>query len=131
MFCNMDPVTLIVTALATGAANALSDSAVRDAYESLKSLVRRRLGRSQDGQLALREHATAPERWEQQLRTALAEAGADGDAELLRAAESVLRIVQVNQTAQGKYNIQIAGAVQGPVIGDHVEVKQSFGDLNG
>jgi hypothetical protein len=42
----MDPVTLVVTALAAGAASALQDgtsSAVKDAYARLKALVMKRL----------------------------------------------------------------------------------------
>jgi hypothetical protein len=43
----MDPITLIVTALVAGAALGVQDTAsemVKDAYASLKALVRRRLG---------------------------------------------------------------------------------------
>ena len=42
----MDPVTLIVTALAAGAATGMTESAasaVKDAYRSLLALVRKRL----------------------------------------------------------------------------------------
>ena len=43
----MDPITLIVTALAAGVAQGLQETAsatVKDAYACLKALVRRRLG---------------------------------------------------------------------------------------
>jgi hypothetical protein len=43
----MDPITLIVTALAAGAALGVTDTAsamVKDAYAGLKALVRKRLG---------------------------------------------------------------------------------------
>ena len=44
----MDPITLIVTALAAGAALGITDtasSAIKDAYAGLKALVKKRLGK--------------------------------------------------------------------------------------
>ena len=50
----MDPITLIVTALAAGAALGLKDtasSAIKDAYQGLKTLVKKRLASQADGEL--------------------------------------------------------------------------------
>ena len=61
----MDPVTLIVTALAAGAASALQDgvsSAVKDAYARLRAAVRKRLAGRPDGEPVLARHEAAPQR---------------------------------------------------------------------
>jgi hypothetical protein len=58
----MDPVTLIVTALAAGAASALQDGtaeAVKDAYGRLKGLVKRRFAGRSKAELVLAEHESA------------------------------------------------------------------------
>ena len=63
----MDPITLIVTALAAGAAVGITDtasSAIEDAYAGLKALVSKRLGRRPDAELVLARHAEAPKTWE-------------------------------------------------------------------
>ena len=54
----MDPITLIVTALASGAALGVTDtasSAVKDAYAELKALVKKRLAGRPDAELVLAE----------------------------------------------------------------------------
>ena len=78
----MDPITLIVTALAAGTALGLQDTAsamVKDAYASLKALVRKRLGGDPGAELVLTRHEQAPETWQAPLRAELARTGADGD----------------------------------------------------
>ena len=76
----MDPVTLVVTALAAGAASALQDgtsSAVKDAYARLKALVMKRLAGRPAGELVLAEHGAAPQTWEAPLAAELSAAGAE------------------------------------------------------
>jgi hypothetical protein len=50
----------------------------------------------------------------------------DKDEALLRHARQGMKLVQPQQAAQGKYNIQI-GAGKGIVIGDNAQVTQTFG----
>jgi hypothetical protein len=60
----MDPVTLIVTALAAGAVLGLKDAAsaaVKDAYAGLKALVKKRFVGRPKGELVLAEHQVAPQ----------------------------------------------------------------------
>ena len=60
----MDPITLIVTALAAGAALGVQDTAsamVKDAYASLKALVKKRLGGGPGAELVVARHEQAPE----------------------------------------------------------------------
>jgi len=116
----MDPITLIVTALAAGAALGLQDTAsamVKDAYAGLKALVRRRLGGDQSAELVLSRHEQAPETWQAPLMAELARAGADGDGDLIAAAKALLDLVGEAGRA-GKYTVDVRGA-QGVQIGDH------------
>ena len=94
----MDPITLIVTALAAGAALGITDtasSAIKDAYAALKTLVRKRLGGRPDAELVLAKHEQAPQTWRAPLMAELDEAGARA----------------------GKYAVDARGA-QGVQIGD-------------
>ena len=74
----MDPITLIVTALAAGAALGLTETAsaaVKDAYASLNALVRKRFTGRPEAELVLTKHETAPEVWRAPLTAELGEAG--------------------------------------------------------
>ena len=116
----MDPITLIVTALAAGAAQGLTDTAsaaVKDAYARLKARVKKRLGGGPDTELVLAKHERAPETWQAPLMAELAESGAEGDRDLIAAAQALLDLV--GKTAPpGKYTVEARGA-QGVQVGDH------------
>ena len=115
----MDPITLIVTALAAGAALGVQDTAsamVKDAYACLKALVRRRLGGDPGAELVLARHEHAPETWQAPLMAELAQAGADGDGDLIAAAKALLDLAGEAGGA-GKYTVDARGA-QGVQIGD-------------
>ena len=116
----LDPITLIVTALVAGAALGVQDTAsemVKDAYASLKALVRRRLGNDPGAEIVLARHERAPETWQAPLMAELARTGADGDGDLLAAAKALLDLVGGAEAA-GKYAVDVRGA-QGVQIGDH------------
>jgi hypothetical protein len=117
----MDPITLIVTALAAGAALGAQDTVsamVKDAYAGLKVLVKRRLGGRPGAELVLARHEQAPETWQAPLKAELAEAGADGDRDLIAAAQALLDLVRAAEGRTGKYTVDAAGA-QGVQVGDH------------
>lgn len=117
----MDPITLIVTALAAGAALGVKDSAssaVADAYAWLKSLVQRRLASRPDAELVLARHESAPETWQTPLIAELDSAGAGGDPDLVAAAQALMRLLDDSGTRAGKYTVDVRGA-QGVQIGDH------------
>lgn len=124
----MDPITLIVTALAAGAAKGLKDSAssaVRDAYAGLKSLVKSRLAGRPDAALVLARHEEAPETWQAPLMAELSEAGADHDADLVKAAQALMSLVDEAGARAGKYTVDASGA-QGVQIGDHTRQDNVF-----
>jgi hypothetical protein len=117
----MDPITLIVTALAAGAALGAQDTVsamVKDAYAGLKALVKKRLGGDPGAELVLAKHEQAPETWQAPLMAELAETGADGDRDLIAAAQALLDLLGVAEGRPGKYTVDARGA-QGVQIGDH------------
>ena len=116
----MDPITLIVTALAAGAALGVQDTAsamVKDAYASLKALARRRLGGDPGAELVLTGHEQAPGIWQAPLVAELTRAGADRDGDLIAAAKALLDLTG-EAGAAGKYTVDLRGA-QGVQVGDH------------
>ena len=94
----MDPLTLIVTALAAGAAKIGGEAAV-DAYHALLKQARRLFAHDTLGLSLLEKHAQAAETsddpstanpWETSLQAQLADAGATNDRALIAAAEGYL-----------------------------------------
>jgi hypothetical protein len=124
----MDPITLIVTALAAGAAMGLKDAAsamVTDAYAGLKALVRKRLGGGPDAEMVLAKHESAPEAWQGALKAELSQAGADGDRDLIAAARAFLDLAGKTEARAGKFTIDARGA-QGLQVGDHTRQENIF-----
>ena len=125
----MDPVTLIVTALAAGAASALQDgasSAVKDAYARVKALVKKRFANRPKGELVLAEHQAAPQTWGAPLAAELSAAGADGDAELVAAAQALMNLVDEAGSRSGKYAVTVRDS-QGVQVGDRNTQTNTFG----
>ena len=124
----MDPITLIVTALAAGAALGVTDaasSAVKDAYAGLKALVTKRLGGRPDAGLVLARHEKAPGTWQAPLMAELAEAGAADDADLVVAAQALMHLIDDAGARAGKYTVDARGA-RGAQIGDHNRQENVF-----
>jgi hypothetical protein len=117
----MDPVMLIVTALAAGAASALQDgtsAAVKDAYARLKALVTRRFAGRAKADLVLAEHQAAPQTWEKPLAAELSAAGAESDADLVAAAQALMSLVDAAGSRAGKYVVTVRDS-RGVQVGDH------------
>jgi hypothetical protein len=126
----IEPVSLIVTALASGASVALKDSAaeaIKSAYQDLKSLVSRKLNGPTKAEAALGHHENKPELHQQALGEELALAGAGSDEEIILAAKELVGLLDLHQMQSSKYSVQIHGPAQGTIIGDDVQVAQSFG----
>jgi hypothetical protein len=124
----MDPVSLIVAALAAGASAAVRDTAgeaVKDAYAGLKSLLKRKLGDKPLAQEVIDKHEETPEVWEKPLQDELGKAGVAEDEEVVRAAQELLARVDPAGAASGKYNVTISGG-KGIVVGDHAKVEMTF-----
>src|ERR1700691_5303829 len=111
----MDPITLIVTALAAGAALGAQDTVsamMKDAYAGLKALVKKRLGGGPGAELVVAKHEQSPETWQAPLMAELAETGADGDRDLIAAAQVLLDLLGRDEGRPGKYTVD-ARAAQG------------------
>jgi hypothetical protein len=116
----MDPVTLIVTALAAGAASALQEDtkdAVKASYTRLREILQRRFSGRRVGELALAEHEADPAMWEPQLRAELAATGAESDRDLVDAAQALMSLIDAAGARKGKYHVTISGG-QGVQVGD-------------
>lgn len=129
----MDPVTLIVTALAAGAASALQDgtaAAVRVAYARLKALVKKRFTGRPKAELVMAEHEAAPQRWEAPLAAELSAVGAQADADLVAAAQVLMSLVDEAGARSGKYAVTVRDS-QGVQVGDHNTQTNIFGPCPG
>jgi RIP homotypic interaction motif len=120
----MEPITLIVAALAAGASagsiDALKDNAkemATTAYAKLRGLARKRVAGHPDGELALERHEAAPQKWEAMLTGELTAAGAANDAELVTAAKALMELMDQAGAKSGKYNITIKDS-KGVQVGD-------------
>src|SRR6266704_1853955 len=106
----MDPVTLILSALGAGTAaggQAIASDAIKDSYAGLKTLIQRKFAGKPQSELALNEYESDPEAWHALLKKALMREQVDQDHEIIEAALRVIQLVQPQQAAMGKYNVQI------------------------
>lgn len=129
----MDPVTLILTALGAGAALGVKDTAsqaVKDAYSSLKALVRGRLAGRGDGELVLARYEESPDTWGAPLSRELTATGAGDDACLVAAAQALMTLADAAGSEAGKYAVQVHGG-QGVQVGDHNTQHNTFSTAPG
>jgi len=92
----MDPISIIVTALVTGAAAALNSTTqqvIKDAYAGLKGLIQRKYGRVNVAPL---EEKPASKARQAVVQEDLESAGAGQDEELLREAKALLDAIQTH-----------------------------------
>jgi hypothetical protein len=121
----MDPITLIVEALAAGATagtiDALKDNAkeaAKAAYGKLHDLVKRRFRENAGAELILAEHQADPGTYAAPLAKKLTEAGAADDAGLVAAAQALLDLVDPAGAQSGKYTVTISNS-KNVYVGDH------------
>lgn len=120
----MDPITLIVAALAAGASagviDALKDDAkdtAKSAYAKLRGLAKKRVAGRPHGELALAEYESAPQKWEGLLAVELTESGAANDSGLVAAAKALMDLIDQAGAKSGKYNVTIKDS-KGVQVGD-------------
>lgn len=126
----MDPISLIIAALAAGAMAGVKNSAdemVKDAYASLKALLRRRFAGNRHAEAALDRSEQQPEAGHAELAQLLQATGAAGDEELIAAAQALLRQADPAGAGAGKYDVRITGG-KGIVVGDAATVTMTFND---
>jgi hypothetical protein len=124
----VDPVSLIVAALAAGAvagAQNTATDAVKDAYTGLKELVRRRLSGRMASEKALAQHDDSPLQAREALEAELVAVGAGDDAAVVDAAQRLMALLDPTGTQTGKYVVDLRGA-QGVQVGDHNTQTNTF-----
>jgi hypothetical protein len=123
----MDPITLIMGAIAAGTAAGLtgaSKDAINDAYSGLKTLLLRRIPNDRQTSSALDTAAHDPDT-QAHLVERLQISDAVNDPAILRAAATVLALADPEGAQSGKYRVTVTNS-QGIVIGDHAQVTQHF-----
>jgi len=128
----MDPISAILAALlagATAAAQETAGTAIKDAYEGFKGLLKRKLAGKALATAAVDAHHEDAKSSEQVLRPALKEAGADADAALLEAARAMLAKADPGGKVAARYQLNVAGDVHGLAQGDHQHVTMTFGTI--
>lgn len=112
----MDPLTIIVSAVAAGAAASVKDvvaQAVMDGYASLKALIVRKFGQKADVGNALEGVEKRPDSEARQavLKEELETAGAGQDAEVIRQAGALLELLKQQGVAAGvSYQAELHGS---------------------
>ncbi|WP_207386746.1 RIP homotypic interaction motif-containing protein [Frankia sp. Cppng1_Ct_nod] len=116
----VDPVSLVVGALAAGAAGGLTESAsaaVTGAYAALRDRLRRLFTADREAAGVLELHEGNPDVYQEPLRHVLARSGAAGDYEVVAAAQYLMTLLDAAGSAAGKYSVDVRGA-QGVQVGD-------------
>lgn len=120
----MDPITVIVMALAAGASSGALDAlkddakgAAKAAYAKLRQLLTKKVAGNQVAEVALAQYDTNPKVWEPPLADSLKQVGAGNDAELVAVAQQLMDLVDKAGSRAGKYNVTIHGG-QGIQVGD-------------
>lgn len=129
----MDPITAVLAALAAGATAAVQEtagSAIKDAYEGLKTLLKTKFAGKALASAAVEAHASDTAAAEAVLRPALQAQAAGQDAELLAAARALLKLADADGSVARRYALQVGGDVHGLVQGDHATVTMNFGTLS-
>ena len=125
----MEPITLILTALATGTALVAKGTLTavgKDAYDTLKTRLQHKFTDNPKAEMVLADYLEEPDTWEKPLRKELTKAAADQDQEIMQAAQKLIHLVQPQQAGKGKYVIQMTN-VEGVSVGDYNHLTMSFG----
>ena len=111
----MEPISLILSALAAGASAALKDTAgkaVKDSYEGLKALIKKKFEGDALAQGMIEAKPEEIKQVEGLLKTKIAAVGIDKDEEILKAAEAVMKTEDPEGASTGKYDFRGAMGVQ-------------------
>lgn len=121
----MDPLTMIATAIISTLSSGLSQvgtSAITDAYDALKTLIKKKLGEQSKVVTSVQHLEADPneELYQQKVQKELAAAEADHYPEIVKAATTLLEQLQAQpggkeqiaqtQSAVGNYIIQVQGS---------------------
>ena len=118
----MDPISIILAALASGASQTIVPALVegaakpagaiaQDAYNGLKTLIKRKFeSQGKPASAAILEmHEQKPELAKPLLKNELAEAGVDKDEEIIKLAQTLMEQLHPQEAAEGKFSVEISG----------------------
>jgi hypothetical protein len=115
----MEPMSLILTALVTGATAAAKDTAgtaVKDAYNGLKHLLKKKFEGDALAQAVVDAKPEDIDKAEGLLKTKITEFGVERDTDILRAAEALLKTLNSESVIQGgSPHLNIGGNFKGIV----------------
>ena len=120
----MDPVTLVVAALAAGASAGIGDTvseSIKDAYQGLKGLIKKRLEGDSKTEQTLADFEEDQDTYQKPLTKQLQASGIHNDPEIVHWAQELLK----KADAAGikiKYNVTVTGGVVG-IIGDNGRIE--------
>lgn len=130
----MDPITVIIAAVVTGAATGLGSAAtegVKDAFQALKSHLRTRYGWDSDVNRAIDDVERSPEEGKESLRSALAAEGAPDEA-TVHAADALLAAAKVSVSDVIGADARLEGSAQTVYLAENpsgdVSVTRAAGD---
>ena len=122
----MEPISLIIAALIAGATAATKDTAekaVKDGYEGLKTLIKRKFEGDPIGQGLVDAEPEKIKKGEELLKDSIKNAGVDQDKEVLKAAKKIMDKEDPEGASTGKYDLRGA---QGFQIGNENKQKNIF-----
>ncbi|MEH2114421.1 hypothetical protein [Nostoc sp.] len=129
----MEPISLIIAALGAGAIAATKETAgtaVKDAYQGLKTLIKQRFadqGKEDDSNIVDKhEKKLDSEAFKALLQEELTNLGVDKDAEIIKLAQELLKQEKPEESAAGKYNTVFQGEVKGVQVGDRNTQTNTF-----
>ncbi len=115
----MDPVTVILAALVAGVGAGVGDvvpQAIKDAYDGLRELLRKKFDGDEEAEVVLRAHEKDPDTYEKPMAKKLKDTGAADDEAILAAAQSLNKAAQQSGLTT-KYSVSVSGGKVG-AIGD-------------
>jgi hypothetical protein len=106
----MDTLTLVITALTTGSAASVRETAsesLKDAYAGLKTLILQKCAGRATAETVLAQHEAKPDMWRTPLEEELIAIEIFRDENIIKAAQWVMTLIQPQQAIQGKFDVQI------------------------
>ena len=129
----MEPISLIITALSSaagpavkGAAHGIAQGSAQEAYNDLKSLIKRKIKSIPRAEWVLEDYEKKPTVYEEALKDKLAEAGADKDEEIIKKAQELLKQLKPEDSAADKYKMEFQAEVKAAQIGDRNTQTNTF-----
>jgi hypothetical protein len=125
----MEPISLILAALAAGATSGAKDTAgkvIKDSYEGLKGLIKSKFAENEAAKVVLDEHEKDPETYEAPLKKKLSEAGVDKEDAILKAAQEILKQAKSEESMAAKFKTEFQAEVKGAQIGDGNTQENTF-----